>query len=553
VATPDKDCEELRKEHSALSDQLRRGAILSLTVLSLFVISFARACDNVNGDEAKKLVCQIEKTTSISREERNVSYVFENFDSANTTCDEPCPLPSPSATASSTSTPTPAPEIVDTSLLPPRLDSGAASAPASPQPTPTEAQRKAHECQKKLEASLEQSAQQWFGVEAPIPGIHITLDLRYWVFLLPLLFFLSAIYLHTLRMKLRVLKALGAYRLSTANQDEVTVVNRLYFEKHSAYGRFPSTPGGILFVVVYLLLPAYLLIAGRSFWADWSGLLLIGFLFAALTFYSVALGHAVTNRLDEEIARLTDQPKPHNLIRNASEALRKILKKIARILSPRIPLSTGSLLLFITLALAITESGCDDVKTYRGYQVLVGTQGASWYTASEMFEQIQGRLMYSAALLLALFVALLILFSPLYRNVTRARLWKFLLGWSGGVCVLSLIDFSAGSGIRLWGGKYSFGIWLILMAVWIRYGFSRKVTNREKWMRIRSPLIVFSVPFFILALVFTLEHLRLPGLLVYFIGVNSLFLGVLQLPYAPAAVAPQPIQPQVSGPATATD
>lgn len=534
MATPDKDCEELRKEHKDLSDQLRRGAILSLTVLSLFVISFARACDKVNGEEAKKMVCQIRKVDSISGADRNVSYVFEIFDPGDTTCDEPCPIPSPNpsltpapATASKENA---APDSVSTP------DSGAALPEPSERPTPTQAQKTAAaDCQKKLEAGLEESAEKWFGVEAPIPGIHITLDLRYWVFLLPLLFFFSGIYLHTLRMKLRLLKALGGYRLSATNPDEVTEVNRLYFDKHSAYARFPGSLGGKLFVVAYLLMPVYLLVAGRSFWADSpvDSLGAIGFCFGLLTFYSVAYGHAVTNRFDDEIARFTNQPKPHNFIRTANEVAKNIGRKIARVLSPRIPLTAGSLLLFATLALTITESGCEDVRRYRGYQVLVGTEGAHWYTAGGVSEQLQGRLMYSASLLLALFVAFVVLFPPLYRKVTTGRFGKFLLIWSGGVFALSLIDFSAaGTDLGLWRGTVGLVIWLVLMIAWLRYRFSRQVTRRKKWVRIRSSLIVFSVPFFVLAIMYGFDNLNLPGLLAYFLGVNFLFLGVLQTPGA---------------------
>src|SRR5262249_30082867 len=97
-------------------------------------------------------------------------------------------------------------------------------------------------------------------------------------------------------------------------------------------------------------------------------------------------------------------------------------------------------------------------------------------------------------------------------------------------------------------------IWLTLMAVWIRYGFFGRDTKREKWKWIRSRVTVFSVPFFVLAFMFTLNHLMLPGLLVYFIVVNFLFLGFLHIPYAELEVVePEPIKLRLNDPLAAAE
>jgi hypothetical protein len=401
MATPDKDLEELKKEHKDLSDQLRRGAILSLTVLSLFVISFSRACQKANGNDAKIKLCQIQKLTSTTGRIRNVSYIFDQFESFED-CDEPCPTPTPSpeqatgaptattTTANSSQTPQPSPTESPTVSGSDTTSLNPASI-AQVTPTPDAATKKlASDCQNKLEADLEESAEKWFSVEAPVPGIKVTLDLRYWVFLLPPLYFLTGIYLHILRMKLRLVEAVGAHELNTVERENASELHLLYFDKQSPYKRFPGDLGGLLFVIIYLFLPLYLIVSGVSFSSYWSAdsFISIGFVFGVLTLYSVSYAHFVTNRIDHEIARVTNQPVPGNFIRAALMRIKNLLQKIAGRLSPRIPLSTGSVLLFITLGLTISQNSCEE-KRYRGYQVLIGEEGAEWYTSFGLFGSVR--------------------------------------------------------------------------------------------------------------------------------------------------------------------
>jgi hypothetical protein len=508
MATADKDLEGLRKEHKELSDQLRRTGVLSLTVLGLFVISFSRACEKANGNDAKITLCQIKKISEISGQAPDISYIFEQFDPAEATCGEPCqaPSPSPVPTSDQRPTPSPKPSIRTTKLtIPPRqpftsqqlsptgsqsplqsevaqAESGSTVGSRSPTPepeptpqiaspetrqTPTEAQRQASDCQNKLQASLEELAQRWFGIEAPIPGIHVNIDLRYWVFFLPPLFFLSGIYLHILRMKLRLVGALGAHRLSTAKSEEITELDRLYFDNHSAYMRFPSGLAGTIFLIVYLLLPVYLFLSGVSFWRFWStsSLIEIGFLPAAFTLYSVSYAHFVTKRVNEEIARITNLSERRNFISAALNKVKDLLQKIAqsyehkrasgRKWNPRIQ----------TLGLTITQNSCEK-KAFRGYQVLIGAKGADWYTSYDLFEEasrftsIQGRIMYASALLLALVVAVLILLPWFYAKMTNAPFRKSLFALAGGILIFTIIDFSSGgyySGFGEAGMDSSFG------------------------------------------------------------------------------------------------
>lgn len=584
MATADKDLEALRAEHKQLSDNLTRSGLLILTILCLLVISFARACKKASGAEVKTTLCQIEKIGKTSKQDRNVSYMFELFDTPSE-CEEPCATPSPSlspspnptaATSKVVSTPkpspTPSPPETTPSLTPSPLPDSSLSVTAqtanSPSPTPeelqpspeplptrhepTEAEQKvARDCQAKLEAGLEDSAQNWFGVEAPIPGVKIKVDLRYWIFILPPLFFLSGIYLHALRKKLDVIRAVAAHRLSLAKPEEITQVDRLYWHYNPAYARSPSHMAATLFVACYLFLPVYVIYAGASFWTYWDTSLLvgIGFVLSGLTLYSFSYAHLLTNRFNREIARITNLPLRRNIINVALERSKLLIQRVAQRLSPRIPLSIGGVLVLITLLLTISQSGCDH-KTYKGYQVLLGEKGAYWYPSfallgdTNTFNSNIGRITYGMALLLALLVLVLIAVPRLYSKVGEERLRKPLLGLAGAIFVVSTIDFSVSAGVYpVWEGATRLTLCAIFTGLWTYHSFSSQQSKRQKWARIRSPLLVFSTPFLVMAFLFAFQNLvGLPGLMAYFVGITLLFLGLTQLQYrlSPLHVAIEP-------------
>jgi hypothetical protein len=140
--------------------------------------------------------------------------------------------------------------------------------------------------------------------------------------------------------------------------------------------------------------------------------------------------------------------------------------------------------------------------------------------------------MYASALLLALIVAVLILLPWFYGKLNNTGFRESLLFISGAVMVLSVLDFSAANVFFApWSGSNGLFLCVVSLAVWVRYSFSREANKRQKWKRIRPPLILFFVPFLLLAWWFGFEHLMLPGLIVYFTGVNLLFLALIQIQY----------------------
>lgn len=554
----DRDFEGLRKEHKDLSADLRRGGILILTVLCILAISFARACRKVSGPEVKRTVCQVKELERTSRVDANISYIFDLFDTKET-CEVPCitPATGPDSSAHQTTAPTtvvaaspspssavienpissgsPAQSVSPISATPESLPA-TESSPQKKDPTAAE-RKQAADCQAQLEGNLEDSAQKWFGVKAPIPGVDISLDLRYWIFILPPLYFLSAIYLHALRKKLELLRILGAQRLKTAKPDEITSLDRLYFEADPVYLRSPSNLATMLFVACYLFLPAYLIYRGAPFWQYWDAdsLELIIFGFLVLTLYSVSYAHLVTNKIDQEIAGITNRPISRNWIRSLLGKAGEIIRMLASRVSPRLPLLIGSILVLLTLFLTITQSGCE-VKQFKGYQVVLGEQGADWFTAIGLFGGVSRyswvcRVIYCVSLLLAFVGLMLVLVPRLYKLLLRDRVRKTVLTLAGILAFLSLIDFSTSVGIPLTEIPLRLATCAIITGVWFRYSLSTRLTRREKWRRIRPPLLVFAAPFLVSSGIFLVQYLSLIGLLVYFVGVNLLFFGLLQVEY----------------------
>ena len=550
----DRDFEGLRKEHKDLSADLRRGGILILTVLCILAISFARACRKVSGPEVKRTVCQVKELERTSRVDANISYIFDLFDTKET-CEVPCitPAAGPDSSAHQTTAATvvPASPSPSSAVIENPISSGSPAQNVSPisatpeslpatesspqKKDPTAAEKKqAADCQAQLEGNLEDSAQKWFGVKAPIPGVDISLDLRYWIFILPPLYFLSGIYLHALRKKLELLRTLGAQRLKTAKPDEITSLDRLYFEADPVYLRSPSNLATMLFVACYLFLPVYLVYRGAPFWTYWEAesLEMIIFGFLVLTLYSVSYAHLVTNKIDQEIAGITNRPLSHNWIRSLLAAAGQFIRGLASRVSPRLPLLIGSTLVLLTLFLTITQSGCE-VKRYSGYQVVLGEQGADWFTAVGLFGAVSSfswvwRVIYCVSLMLAFVVLILILVPRLYRLLSRNRFRKAVLTLAGALLFLTITDFAT----RVGEIPFVLITCAIITGVWFRYSLSTQLTRREKWRRrIRPALLVFVTPFLILSGMFLVQYLILIGLLVYFVGINILFFGLLQVEY----------------------
>jgi hypothetical protein len=389
-------------------------------------------------------------------------------------------------------------------------------------------------------------------VEAPIPGVKVGIDLRYWIFCFPVVFFLSGIYLNSLRRKAVLLKFLGAYELKKAAPEEVTELDRLYFGADAPYTRFPSSMSAALFLVCYFYTPVYLIYAGAPFWRYWqtSSLLGIAAVIGVIAFYSISYGHFVTNQIDQQIPQLTDFPRPRNLINTLLKVARQLLQWIAARLSPRIPLFLSSLILVSTLFLTITQKGCDDIR-YKGYEVVLG-RGA-WYSQlgstgdGGSYEQV-ARYIYIAALLLATITIVVVSSTRLLGRVKKHRLRTIMFVIAVTILLFTILDYSFGAGLfSNWEAVLRLIILLTTIRIWVRYSLWSNDSRRERWLGLRPIILVLYTPVFLFAFWNAFTTLWLIGLLVYLIGITLLTIGFLHLHWRAAqkdgAGWEEPIEP----------
>jgi len=197
-----------------------------------------------------------------------------------------------------------------------------------------------------------------------------------------------------------------------------------------------------------------------------------------------------------------------------------------------------------TLVMTISQNSCEH-KTFKGYEVALGKREAHWNTAYGMigdtanpFYSGIARTVYIIAILISIFLFCAAL-SSLYSSLQSYRIRLILLAIAGSIFVFSVIDFSLVFGVApAWETGIKMMIWVLIAGVWIRYSLTRDETKRQRWLRIRAPLSVFSTPFFLLAVFYVLENLRLPGLIAFFIGNIVLFLGLLQTHFRHTPASP---------------
>ena len=536
MITPDKDLEILRKEQSNLSDYTRKIAILSLTILIILIVSFARACEKVNGEEVKMRLCQIDKIiedaeTAKTHADRDVSYVFDLFPNDNKNCKLDCPRPSPSPSAY----PSPSLGTGQQSAQPPSSPTPAAV--GSPSNDQSFEINRELECKKAIENTLEESAQKWFAVKAPVPGVDITIDLRYWIFSLPILYFLSGIYLHILRKKIYVVTMLGSHRIQAGR--DVTQMDRLLFCGSSparpAFSRFPASLETALFMFSYLFLPVYLFYVGAPFWSSWttSSIIWNVVVLLTLTFYAIAYAHFAAQRLDQQLVALTKQNSQRNLINSLLERSKRIINWLRNTVPPKLTLSTGSLLIILTLFLAMTQESCGETK-YKGWDIVRGVPRATWFTANWVFGGVDtsynsiARLVYIIAVCLAVTTIVVAVVRPLQ----RAWIVLFLSKITFIVFLFGLNDFWLG--ILNW---IKLVVWVVPIFLWLRY--SVFADNRERWVGIRSALVVLYTPVLPIAYFVAVQRSDLPGLFVFLTGLCILTLGYMQAPRPNSSLEPK--------------
>jgi hypothetical protein len=284
-----------------------------------------------------------------------------------------------------------------------------------------------------------------------------------------------------------------------------------------------------LFLGSYIYLPIYLLYIGAPFWTYWetSSLIMMAALLGSIALYCISYAHVATNRIDEQIAILTDLPKPPNLINSLFSRLRQGLQWLGSIVTPRIPMFVGSVLLLLTLVLTISESGCEQVVRHKGYEVVLGR--ATWSYLSipspDLLSSQLARFNYIALLLTAGFLGVVVLNAKPFSWFSNSRLRKLVFALVGLMFVAAVLDFSLFEPL----GWYKVPIWLFTVIVWLRGSIFVNESFHQRWIRWRPIVLVLYTPFFLFALWSAYDERSLIGLPVFFAGLTLLMIGLVQL------------------------
>ncbi|MFZ0321967.1 MAG: hypothetical protein WAL56_22770 [Candidatus Sulfotelmatobacter sp.] len=393
-----------------------------------------------------------------------------------------------------------------------------------------------------------------FSAPVEVIGLKLELDLRRWAYILPIAYWLSAVYLCLLRKKLKVVAALARHRAQANPQGPVSTLDAMLFlnggRRGTTYSRLPME---FLAPFYSLLMFGFFLYLGMSFapflniiasetdafWPLSHGILIL------LTCTVVYISHTSAS-LESQICQ-TVGCVPDELTSRWTMAMRSVFSWFRRhSLFPRWRsfsksyLLSGSLLLLVTLDMATTVGSCGDSHT--GYEL--ARNKVPWL-GTEMFahptklvsgiNQALGVGTYVAALLLAI-VSLIILLVSMRRrfNVLSNRHLvgaAFALSTTIASFLLSQLSFvltmgSGSPGASILGWLWV-PYWIGCTFVWGRFARTAMKLNQLRWPS-RSWLILLYLPQVASLLTLTLSLIlpdpKMFGLLAYFIGIHLLAL-----------------------------
>jgi hypothetical protein len=331
-----------------------------------------------------------------------------------------------------------------------------------------------------------------FGVEVSLLGTKIQFDLRVILLLLPLFGPVANVYLYALRHKRRHLIAIGQARLQESQHQGALAIDPVTFgeslQQQDALAIDSVTFGESLYPWIFRY-PASILNA--TFWAsaltliavcgifEWEqatsedrdlGLVLMNVTVAAFLI-AMYWGRRVENRIRLEVFQQTRIDVPADPFNERLTRLRERLLECAARLRPRPTVITGSLLILLTLALNIGQTGCDHVPE-RGYEVarLHATYAADLSFVDDMYiGHSIAQAGYIALLVLACF-ALVLMFGSLGRPG-----WARLLAALTAPLLLFVLSLHASNFLLPIAG------WLVYwLAATVRYGYLLLEVRRRR-------------------------------------------------------------------------
>jgi hypothetical protein len=404
-----------------------------------------------------------------------------------------------------------------------------------------------------------------FTLPVDILGFKMELDLRHWIYTLPLLYLISAMYLGLQRKKVLVVRLLMKERL--AADIDSTVAHRLFFAMDKGgptpYSSIPWELLSGLYRILSVAIFTYLAWLLKPFWILLNTGDILGISHCVLIILVTSSVYYLysTARLAQQFApeisdfQRTTRFPGFNWLQIRSSILYKVGKTFHSGKLSRRSLVTGSGMVLLTLILYSTASCNSDERPQKGYELAFGTnENVSWVltdfysgdsdTLREIFDTM-GKWAYRLSLALAI---LAMIMGALGKQhfvfglfAVSAVLSSFLLTQLSFALTLPLLDL-LGFNLSLILRQLWIVYWVAISYMWCRFAIVRKLKPGAK-LPDRFLLILLYVPQLpaLLSLSVALhgpfagkimESLEahwpwLPGLAAYFLGVHLIMLGYL--------------------------
>ena len=308
----------------------------------------------------------------------------------------------------------------------------------------------------------------------------LSFDLRYWVFILPILFSVTAIYSYILQFRIEL------QQLSDNKSNDGT--------KNLNPRQYPYLYLKGLFNIISISLGLLFLSSIYDIAINFNDLLisyLITFYFLTFYFSMIYIGTLYKKIFTDYL------PDKNLLINNLWNWSVKRIKQFFRLTRCNNVFRTGAIFLILTLFVSMTFQTCttgnEKPITIKGYKLIIDYKTSIWQYDDQTlgvgrFYQINYISLFVAALLLSIFL--------FKKKKSRIKLWylKFLTIYFTSIFILFSMYFSFY--FIFYPATFIFLQSALLLALWIRKNYFTSF-NKPEWnyTRLAETLIVYCLPF----------------------------------------------------------
>lgn len=530
----DRNLASLRDLYDRISGAIARFSFVRAVVFAIAAFALASALNAISSSQANQIIEQLGKTFEITQTQPDFKDLFLNAIYSGSFSKNPTAADEAESGKSET-------DSTASSEVPPKREAT------------EEEKEKAKITQKALIEQLRKIADDafTFTFKAPLLGVDIKVDLRFWGFLLLPFVILAEVYLCILRFKRKTIHTLASLMVKRDHAN-ATLADQLQFSSgnDSAFIRHPSQYEIAISLIGAAALAIYVAQAGARFWQTWStdskALLINAYAFVAI--YGVAYVAYARRQLSKPVLIARGLNPPIGWVFTLGRAVSSWIRSMAKRIRPRLGFGMGGLIIVSTLWLLVGAPFCEQPRTGLEYVMkpdgwFSGPMGMAYF---DTHNQII-RAFYLLGLLLAAVSGLLAVYSIFKSRILRPSRLTLVLGdFTIAVCVFFVTDLCFGNVLdfinlsAFWKnftpGEFSvslvalcvaIALWVVPMLAWLRYRHVQYQNVFTRWPLKRRWVLRWYYPQIILAAVCTCTGLwshspPLIGVPVFVVGIAIL-------------------------------